>query len=822
MRRLVCLAVIASYFGFASGSLAQAQEASFIALGTGFDVCATNGGIGNNCDEGFHVSDEILVTVAGWSFGPACGPFGFGCMGDVEFSGDLGNTAVDPFFAGVFGPGGSLQHGTCQLQAPFLSHFIGPSFATQYAKPGFHTLTATLFACQQNPNDFFGHQIPTNQVLATTTLTINVLPDHHPKIDKVELTQAIQEFQQLPDLQSDLEASGEPPVPVIGDKPAVLRVYMGTFDQPADIRIDLSGPVTQTKFMTLQPQCAPQAQRRRTNGCESLDFYFTPPVGPFPTALTLFDINGNTLETDTLSFESRKADKLVLKAVSVCDSKNPQGIWQCAPANALTGDTGKLRKLAPTDDLTVQVTGLVIRKEFAAFNSELDWWDAVVKDIHGFFGFYDISDFLPGVHGTYFGMVRPNIAGGIGGDTYALPSRGAAARTSVIRFGIETVEDVVAHEIGHSLGGHHTNTNNPPTAAPPGCYNKAGDPQTDWPFPGDNRIQSATQLEIGFDLNARQPIIPDATYDIMSYCIPRWISPFHYRQFMNSLGATASVPASPPPLLPALAEFWSVSGTILGNSVEFDPIFQLQTAAPQVAGTGTYQIQVRDSSGAVLFARLFTPAISSTETAGPDAQGLPKFSEFIPVTAGAAQIGVVDPTGVQIGGLTLGGTSPVVQIIAPSPGATLSGVQTVSWMATSPNNGTLTTKVLYSPNNGGRWMQLDQVTGSNSSTIDFDTVPGAIGSALVRLMVSDGINTAIATSAPFTVSKKTEITAQILTPAMNSIYQKGDLVMLTASAYNVDNGVLDGPLIIWGSNLDGLLGNGATLPVYNLQTGTTR
>lgn len=814
------MATIATCFVIATSNLARAQEPAFIALATGFDVCATSGTIANNCAEGFHVSDQILVQVAGWNFGPACGPFGFGCRGDVEFSGDLGNTAIDPFFAGMFGPGGALQHGTCQLQAPFLSHFVGPAFATQYAKPGFHTLTATFFQCQQNPNDLFGPLIPTNQVLATTTMTINVLPDHHPDIDSVEITQAIQEFQRLPELQADLGASGEPPVPVIANKPAVLRVYMRRFDQAADVRIDISGPLSQSKFLTLQPQCVPQTERRRTNGCQSVDFYFTPPVGPFPTMLTLFDINGNTLETDTLSFESRQADKLLLKAVSVCDAKDANGIWKCALANPLAGDITKLRKLAPTDDVQVQITGLVVRKEFTAFNSEFDWWNAVVKDIDGFFGLFDVSDFLPGIHGAYFGMVRPNILGGIGGDTHALPSRGAAARTSVIRFGMETIDDVVAHEIGHSLGGHHTGTNNPPTAAPPGCYNLAGDPQTDWPFPGDNRIQSVTQLETGFDLVAGQPIIPDSTYDIMSYCIPRWISPFHYRQFMNSLGATASIPVPPPPLsLPVVAEFWTVSGTI-GNSVEFDPVFQLQTAVPQDAGSGTHQIQVLDSSGAVLFDRFFTPANSSTETSGTDVQGPPTFSELIPVTAGAAQIVVLDPSGAQIGGLTLGGLSPVVQLIAPAPGAILSGVQTISWSATNPNNRTLTTKVLYSPNNGGRWIQLDQLSGSNLSIIDFDTVPGGVGSALIQLIVSDGINTGRAVSAPFTVSKKADIAAQILTPQMNSVYQKGDLVMLTASAYNVDNGVLDGPSINWSSNLDGFLGNGATLPIYNLQTGT--
>lgn len=647
-----------------------------------------------------------------------------------------------------------------------------------------------------------------------------------PSIHSAELTQAIQEWQELKDLKTSLQNSGEPPVPVIAKKPGVLRVYMNQVDAVTNLRVDLSGAVTQSKQITLQPQCTPEMQRKATNGCQSADFYFVPPSGDFDVTVALADSSGNTLQTEDLPFKTRDADTLILKAASVCDSKDAHGVWQCAPANALPGDISKLAQIAPTDKVRVSVTNSVVRRDITTFGSDIDWWIAVTNDLNGMFGFFDrVADFFGGSHRTYFGMVRPNVQGGIGGMAHGIPSRAAAGRTSAIRLGVETVTELVGHETSHTLGGHHTNTDNPVAAgAPPGCYNLAGDPGTDWPF-GDNRIQSTTRREVGFDVVARQPLDPDNTFDIMSYCVPRWISPFHYRQFMGALGATA--PSSSILTLnavksaaPTAGQFWTVSGIIVGSSVQFDPLFQAQITGPTDAGSGNYQIQVQDSTGAILFTRFFNPETPETESTGPEVTGQPAFYEPIPFNLIAAKIIVLDPSQLTIGTLTLGGPSPVVTITSPTAGANVSGLQSISWTATNPNNRTLTAKVLYSPDNGKTLMQVGQLAGVNSLLVDFDTLPGAVGSAQIQVLVSDGINTGSATVAPFSVPKKANLTAEIVSPQPNAVYRKNDLVMFIANAYDVDDGILDDKSIQWTSNLDGVLGTGASLPLTTLQTGT--
>ena len=143
-------------------------------------------------------------------------------------------------------------------------------------------------------------------------------------------------------------------------------------------------------------------QRRLTNGCQSLDFYFTPPSGSFDVTVNLFDSDGNMIETDDLPFKTRKANNLILKADSVCDSKDASGVWQCAPANALSGHIGELSLIAPTSQVRVQVTNSVVRKDITTFDSSNGfqaWWVAVANDLNGLYGFFDsVADFFGGSH----------------------------------------------------------------------------------------------------------------------------------------------------------------------------------------------------------------------------------------------------------------------------------------------------------------------------------------------------------------------------------------------------------------------------------------
>ncbi|MCX2861428.1 hypothetical protein OOZ63_06205 [Paucibacter sp. PLA-PC-4] len=652
-------------------------------------------------------------------------------------------------------------------------------------------------------------------------------------IEAVEVTQAIQQYQSIKDLKASLQAGREAPVPVIAGKPAVVRVYMNKVDNVTPVTVKLSGAVNQTRQLVLQPQCGAEDQRRQRNGCQSLDFYFSPPEGDWDLNAKVLDSAGNVLESHDLPFKSRKTDALVLKAVSICEAKDAAGNWLCAAANTLAGNIGVLRKLAPTSSVTVQVTNSFVRRDVATFPSVDNWWPVAIKDVNDLYGLFDGIGDLFGTHTVYYGMIRPALPGGTGGMAHEIPGRGAGSRTSAIRLGTETVTEVVAHEVGHTLGLRHTNTDVPVAgAAPPGCYNKAVDGATDWPF-ANNRIQSAARLEVGFDVATRKPLDPDNTYDILSYCVPRWISPQRYKTAIAALSGGVVTSASVTPSrarstmtntairspLQAVGGYWTISGTLMAAGVQFDALFEDVASGPAGAGTGSHRVEVQSAAGATLALRRFTPTRSHSEGLGPDIEGPASFFALLPITAGAARIVVFDAANLPIGSLDLGGDKPVVTIVQPG-GGVLSGPQRIEWTVSDADSTGHTAKVYYSPNNGTVWSQIAAVSDSASLTVDFDLLPGAQGTGRLMVSVSDGINSGSALSEPFSVPRKGPSALSIVSPLANQAFPPGVPVTLEGLAYDVDDGMLDGGAVSWQSNIGGPLGNGALLTTDKLAKGS--
>jgi hypothetical protein len=653
-------------------------------------------------------------------------------------------------------------------------------------------------------------------------------------IHSVEVTQAIQEWQEIKEMEMDLQGDREPPVPIVKGKPAALRIYFNQLQAVTDVRVEVSGVTNQNRTVSLQPQCTPENYRRGENGCQSIDFYFIPPAGNWNASIKVFDVVSNTLlGQHDLPFASRDADDLVLRSVSICDAQDGSGNWECAQGSQLSGLVDFLRRTAPTDVVRVSTTNHFVRRNTNSYDLNGDgdgddcfdidgdgkletcevgdWWFDAIRDVHNLYGLFDGLLGFFGEQRYYYGLIRQNLPGVTGGKAHNIPSRGAGSRSNAIRLNVDVTDEVVAHETGHMLGRKHTNTNIPVAIgnSPPGCYNFAEDPSTDWPF-ADNRIQSIKRLEVGFDVSARRPILPEGHFDWMSYCSPRWISPHTYRNAMIALGATSATSARLE-LAAVPSDFWTVSGVIKNNAAIFDPLFTQFINAPSDPGTGSHRIEVRASDGAVVFTRFFTPSTVSSESGGTETAGPPVFFELIPLIAGANRIAVINANGTEIGSIQLGGAPPVVTINSPTQGSSLSGVAQVIWSITDSDSSAHTTKLLYSSDSGANWVSLGQVSQANTFPANFDLLPGSSGSSLIMVSVSDGVNTGNAISGQFSVPKKAP-SAEITFPSSGAIFRQHDLVWFRGSAYDVDDGFLEGTSIRWESSRDGLLGTGTSLP----------
>ena len=112
--------------------------------------------------------------------------------------------------------------------------------------------------------------------------------------------------------------------------------------------------------------------------------------------------------------------------------------------------------------------------------------------------------------------------------------------------------------------------------------------------------------------------------------------------------------------------------------------------------------------------------------------------------------------------------------------------------------------VQYSPDNGKSWRalltNLANPTGNITTTLNLSQLSGIPGSlpngALIRVAASYGYNTALATSAGFTVVNRAP-QPYILAPASNQRYKAGEIVVVQGGADDAEDGGLSGAALTW-------------------------
>ncbi|MBI3180766.1 MAG: peptidase M66 [Myxococcales bacterium] len=161
----------------------------------------------------------------------------------------------------------------------------------------------------------------------------------------------------------------------------------------------------------------------------------------------------------------------------------------------------------------------------------------------------------------YYGFVRLSYTSGIAGMGYV----GTPAA-----IGRDNSQLTAAHELGHNMGRNH---------APCGS---AGAPDPNYPYAG------ARLGSWGYDYVTQKIISPTASYDLMSYCGPEWVSDYNYEAVQEFL--EGNPPVAVPGASPQVSAM-VVSGRILPGGVELRP-FQRVLAAPSPPKEGPYSLRL--------------------------------------------------------------------------------------------------------------------------------------------------------------------------------------------------------------------------------------
>jgi hypothetical protein len=400
---------------------------------------------------------------------------------------------------------------------------------------------------------------------------------------------------------------------------------------------------------------------------------------------------------------------------------------------------------------------------------------------------------------------------------------------------------VMAQELAHNYGRKHINCGNP------------GDIDGGYPYPANQIANTGQTSYYGFDTKTRTPIAPNAATDYMTYCNNNWSSDYTWRSIISNNVAVAQS-ASPDAALIISAE-----GTVFasGHIDTAEKLGQINDTRVLPAGSMSSSMTQKLLAAAVAD---YTPqAQSASPNPSPDHGGEPhadayhirligagdvvladKAVTLLPIDdhdpARSAQIFVASfpaPAGqvlrvellesaTLLDSTSPGPGQPVVAISQPS-GGTIGDSMTVAWTASDPDADPLIFTLQYSYDGGTTWQALANDVPSTPNPnyqVTLNDLSALHGSAAnagrVRVIATDGFNTTIATSQPFTLSNR-KPTAFITDPS-GQTYDPQAAVTMQGGASDAEDGVLDGAALTWKVGAT-VVGSGADVTIMGMAPG---
>jgi hypothetical protein len=294
----------------------------------------------------------------------------------------------------------------------------------------------------------------------------------------------------------------------------------------------------------------------------------------------------------------------------------------------------------------------------------------------------------------------------------------------------------------------------------------------------------------------------------MSYCAPRWISPYTYMGLLNAIQSRFAAAAR-------TAEFGNAADqeilhlklSIRGEAVQVRPSFHRPGRLQREAGQAVpIRIDLLGDDGTLL-ASYRCRLVDATQD--PDGPVL-DLQEEVPWYDATASIAIVRD-GRVLHTFEVEPAAPSVRVDDPK---VEKNAATITWQA-ERHERELAYVVDYSNDGGATWRTVAPSQTSTHPTVDLRRVPGG-ERCLFRVLATSGIRTAAATTSPFEVPRKRR-KALIASPPDGDSVKAGEPLVLVGGGFSPDYGLSAAEEVVWTSDVDGVIGRGlvATAPALS-------
>ncbi|MBL9169286.1 MAG: fibronectin type III domain-containing protein [Verrucomicrobiales bacterium] len=389
----------------------------------------------------------------------------------------------------------------------------------------------------------------------------------------------------------------------------------------------------------------------------------------------------------------------------------------------------------------------------------------------------------------------------------------------------------LAHELSHNFAFNHIPSDMTcGTQVPDGPYDNL-------PNGASSCTMGATDLEdaatsIGFDPLSWNLVLPGSNGDLMSYARTRWNSEYNWNRMLTllNLGYQASIQPPPPlvnrgslqgnedePLLivhallspgGAAGSFFPAT-TTTASQLSPRTLAELTDVLPNLPPDFAIRLHLVDALGNILVDQ---PAPPQALSDGDSVSSL--IHRALPLPPEAAALRLVNQ----------GGTLTEVLISAHTPTLQLNpvtlgdGTMQVSWTGSDEDGDNLFFTIQYSSDDGASWQTLSVHYPESSQTLDTSLLAGT-GTALIRVIVTDGIHSTTVTSDPFELPRHAPV-VNLTGVTEGQLFDLGNPINAQGAGYDAEDGTLGGTSLHWslvGPEVRD--GSGASLALANLPPG---
>lgn len=646
----------------------------------------------------------------------------------------------------------------------------------------------------------------------------------------IEFNQATQFFRSQLHLDP-ATAEADNSIPLIAGKTTLVRVYVDTQNNPTRPTIaSVSGilevrPAGTASWTSLTPLNAPippiqNGAIDRLNANQTLIFSIPGPFssGRLDYRARAFDAAhpnqpGYTSGRTQGALEFRNIAPLQIRGVGVHYTGNDaNGNPTDIPAPTITDLRNTLSFSAKTYPV-----GQVFISGFDTITDDGDYTDKSGDGCgDGWGGLLDkLRDMQGDSDDVYVGIIPSSVPRGWGG------CGGGDGRVAAAPVGRNAT---LAQEIAHAFDRDHA------PCPPPGQPNAPGD--VDENYPVYNGFMSGSIGEYGLD-DSGAVQDPAAMGDFMSYCSPKWVSPYTYLGLLTNFPAVffsfgqmsqaGSGGLDEENLRLSEQNLFLKFRIYRNGEVVLFPSFHYESKNIDRQGNWTpYGIELRDAKDRVLISR----RVWSLERHKNLDNAWLDFMKQIPFPNDTAYIVITcgeegDCAQKEIHREKVPPEIPEVRITSPEKTGELKGKVRVAWQISggkgSREKGSYTSLVRYSNDGGRTWSAVAPRTQDWSMEVDLDQLPGG-EACMFQVMVTSGIRTGSAMSAPFRVPVK-EVGVTITSPEGREVVTMGEYVVLVGEAFSPELGSAAPGDLQWSSNLQGDLGSGHELNMGLLQPG---